>query len=85
MYKCNNISVIPNGIEKYMSFTTNNNLRSIDSFQFLSFSLDVSVKSLNKGDVNYLSQGLDNNVLDRFKQRRFDPSEYITDFENSKE
>ena len=68
-----------------MSFTTNNNLSSIDSFQFLSFSLDVSVKSLNKGDVNYLSQGLDNNVLDRFKQRRFDPSEYITDFENFKE
>ena len=48
-----NISVIPNGLEKYMSFTTNNNLSSIDRFQFISFSLDVLVKNLNKGDVNY--------------------------------
>ena len=48
-----NISVITNGLEKYMSFTTNNNLSSIDSFQFISFSLDVLVKNLTKGDVNY--------------------------------
>ena len=42
------ISVIPNVLEKYMSFTVNNKLRFIDSFQFLSSSLDSLVKNLNK-------------------------------------
>ena len=34
------INVIPNGLEKYMSFTINNKLSFIDSFQFLISSLD---------------------------------------------
>ena len=34
------INVIPNGLEKCMSFTINNKLIFIDSFQFLSSSLD---------------------------------------------
>ena len=29
------ISVIPNGLEKYMTFTIDNKLSFIDSFQFL--------------------------------------------------
>ena len=33
-------SVVPNGLEKYMSITINNNLSFIDSFQFLISSLD---------------------------------------------
>ena len=32
------INVIPNGLEKYMSFSINNKLSFIDSFQFLRFS-----------------------------------------------
>ena len=31
------INVIPNGLEKYMSFNINNKVAVIDSFQFLSF------------------------------------------------
>ena len=38
------INVIPNGLEKYMSFNINNKLVFIDSFQFLSSSLD-SIRS----------------------------------------
>ena len=34
------ISVIPNGLEKYMNFTISNKFIFIDSFQFLSSSLD---------------------------------------------
>ena len=49
------ISVIPNGLEKYMSFTISNKLRFIDSFQFLSSSLDSLVTNLNKDDFKYLS------------------------------
>ena len=44
------IDVIPNGLEKYMNFTISIKLRFIDSFQFLSFSLDSLVKNLHKDD-----------------------------------
>ena len=52
-----------------MSFTIGNKLIFIDSFQFLSSSLDSLVKSLNTDDFKYLSQEFDNNVLDLVKQK----------------
>ena len=55
-------NVIPNGLEKHMSFSINNKLNFIDSFQFLSSSLDSLVKNLNKDYFKYLSQEFDNNV-----------------------
>ena len=58
------INVIPNGLEKYMSFSINNKVSFIDSFQFLSSSLDSLVKSLSKDD---LSQEFDSNALDLVK------------------
>ena len=61
------INVIPNGLEKYMIFTINNKLSFIESFQFLSSSLDSLVKNLNKDDLKHLSQEFDNNVLDLAK------------------
>ena len=79
------ISVIPSGLEKYMSFTINNKLGFIDSFQFLSSSLDSLVKSLNKNDFKYLSQEFDKNKLDLVNQKRFYPYEYMSDFEKFKE
>ena len=45
----------PNELEKYMTFTTNNKLSFIDSFQFLSCSLDVLVKNLSKNDSKYVN------------------------------
>ena len=50
------INVAPNGLEKNMSFTINNKLSFVDSFQFLSYSLDTLVKNLSKDDFKYLSQ-----------------------------
>ena len=41
------ISVMPNGLEKYMAFTINENLVFIDSMQFMNCSLDTLVKNLN--------------------------------------
>ena len=79
------ISIIPNGLEKYMSFTINNKLSFIDSFQFLSSSLDSLVKNIGKGDFKYLSQEFHNNVLDLVKQKRFYPYEYVCEFEKFKE
>ena len=47
------INVIPNGIEKYVSFTINNKLNFIGSFQFLSSPLDSLVKNVGKDDFKY--------------------------------
>ena len=41
-------NVIPNGLEKYISFTINNGLNFIDRFQFLSSLLNSLVKNLSK-------------------------------------
>ena len=65
------INAISNGLEKYMSFTVNNNLSFIDSFQFFSTSLDSLVKNSNKDDFKYLSQEFDSNVLDLVKRKGF--------------
>ena len=67
------INVIPNGLEKYTSFSINNKLIFFDSFQFLRFSLDSSVKNLDKSDFKYLSQEFDNNVLDLAKKKGLYP------------
>ena len=47
------ISVIPYGLEKYTSFTINNKLSFLDSFQFLSSSIDSLVKNLNEDDFEH--------------------------------
>ena len=76
------INVIPNGLEKYMSFSINNKLSFTDSFQFLSSSLDNLVK---KDDFRYLSYEFHNNVLDLVKQKVFYSYQYTSDFEKFKE
>ena len=65
------INVIPNELEKYISFNINDKLVFIDSFQCLSFSLNSLVKNLSGDDFKYLSQVFDNNVLDIFKLKEF--------------
>ena len=47
------INVIPNGLKKYMSLNINNKLVFIDSFQFLSSSLNVLVKNLGNNDFKH--------------------------------
>ena len=46
------VNVIPNGLEKYIAFTTNKNLVFIDSMQFMSSSLNSLVKNLMDRDFN---------------------------------
>ena len=51
------ISVIPNGLEKYMAFTLNKNLVFIDSMLFVNSSLVKLVENLNiDKDFEYLSE-----------------------------
>ena len=54
-----------------MSFSINNKLVVIDSFKFLSSSLDSLLKNVNKVDFKYLCQDFDSSVLDLVKQKGF--------------
>ena len=72
-------------MEKYTSFTIDNKLSFIDSFQFFSSLLDSLVKNLSKDDFRYLAQEFDNNILDLVNQKGFYSYEYMNDFEKSKE
>ena len=67
------INVIPNGLEKYMSFIINSKLSFIDSFQFLGFTLDCLAKNLGEDDFKYLIQEFNNNALGLVKQKEFYP------------
>ena len=53
------VNVIPNGLEKYMPFTINNNLVFIGSMQFMNSSLDNHFK--------YLSQEFSRDLLEVVK------------------
>ena len=79
------INFIPNRLEKYMSFSISNKLGFIDSFKFLSFSLNSLVKNLGKDDFEYFRQEFDNNVLDLVKQKEFYSYAYMRDLEKFKE
>ena len=48
------ISVIPNGLEKYMAVFLNKNLVFNDSMQFMNSSLNKLVKNLSVEDFKYL-------------------------------
>ena len=48
------VSITPNGLEKYLAFKINNTLVFIDSIQFMNSSLDALVKNLTINDFKYL-------------------------------
>ena len=79
------INIIPNELEKYMSFNINNKLIFIDSFQFLSYSLDSLVQNLSKNYLNYLNQGFDSKVLYLVEQKVFYSYEHMSNFEKIEE
>ena len=62
------ISVIPNGLEKYMAFFVGKNLVFIDSMQFMNSSLDKLVKNLWDKDFKYLVKEFDSKNLKILKQ-----------------
>ena len=55
--------------------------RFIESLRFLRFSFN----SLSKSDFAFLTQKFDNNVLHLVKLKRFDPCEFMSDFQKFKE
>ena len=74
------ISVIPNGLEKYMAFTINRNIIFIDSMKFMKSSLDSLVKTLVDRDFKYLSKEYSSELLELVKEKGVYPYEYMNSF-----
>ena len=79
------ISVIPNGLEKYMSFTLNQDLIFTDSMLFMNSSLNKFVKNLSDKDFKYLSEEFSGEKLELVKQKGICPYEYFSSFKKFKE
>ena len=75
------VSVIPNGLEKYMAFTINRNLVFIDSMQFMNSSLDSLVKNLSDHDFVCLSEEFRGKFFKLVKQKGAYPYKYMDSFE----
>ena len=60
--------VIPNGLEKYMTFFLNKNLVFIDSMQFMNSSLDKLAKNLSDQDFKNLIEEFGSKNLQLLKQ-----------------
>ena len=82
-----NIKAIPNNMEKYMAFMLGNHLTFIDSFQFMSSSLDKLVSNLPKDDLIYTSKAFKGRRLDLMSRKGVYPYDFMDSFEkfNQKE
>ena len=65
------INAIPNNMEKYMAFMLGNHLNFIDSFQFMSLSLDKLVSNLPKKAFKYTSEEFTGKKLSLMSQREY--------------
>ena len=77
------VSVIPNGLEKYMSFTLGKNIVFIDSMLLMNSLLDKLVTNLN--DFKYLSSAFSGEQLELFKKKSVFPYEDTNSFKKFKE
>ena len=76
-----NINAIPNNMEKYMAFMLGNHLTFIDSFQFMSSSLDKLVSNLPNDNLIYTSKAFKGKRLNLMSQKGVYPYDFIDSFE----
>ena len=79
------INAIPNNIEKYMAFTLGNHLTFLDSFQFMSSSLDKLVSNIPRESLKYTSQIFEGKELDLMARKGVYPYDYMDSFEKFNE
>ena len=75
-----NIKAIPNNMEKYMAFMLSNHLTFVDSFQFMSSSLDKLVKNLPKDDLICTSKVFKGKILNLMSQKGVYPYDFMDSF-----
>ena len=84
--KCQmNINAIPNNMEKYMAFMLGNHPTFIDSFQFMSSSLEKLVSNLPRESLKYTSQIFKNEKLDLMSKKGVYPYDFMDSFEKFNE
>ena len=76
-----NINAIPNNMEKYMAFMLGNHLTFIDSFQFMSSSLEKLVSNLPRKSLKYTSQKFEGKKLDLMVRKGVYPYDYMDSFD----
>ena len=76
-----NINAIPNNMEKYMAFMLGNHLTFLDSFQFMSSSLDKLVSNLPNDALTYTSEKFQDEELKLMSQKGVYPYDYMDSFE----
>ena len=76
-----NINAIPNNMEKYMAFMLGNHLKFIDSFQFISSSLEKLVSNLPREAFKYTSQLYEGNECDLMVKKGVYPYDYMDSFD----
>ena len=74
------VKIIPSELEKYMSFSLDNKLLFLDSFECLSSSLYSLLTDLGEIDFGHLSQEFDNEIVDLVKEKGFYPYEFMSSF-----
>ena len=72
-----NINAIPNNMEKYMAFMLGNHLAFIDSFEFMSSSLDKLVSNLPKEALKYMSEEFTGKELSLMSQKGVYPYNHV--------
>ena len=76
-----NINAIPNNMERNMAFMLGNHLTFIDSFQFMSSSLDKLVSNLPAEALKYTSKRFQKEKLNLMTRKGIYPYDYIDSFE----
>ena len=76
-----NINAIPNNMEKYMAFMLGNHLTFIDSFQFMSSSLDKLVSNLPAEALKYTNKRFQKEKFNLMTRKGIYPYDYMDSFE----
>ena len=76
-----NINAIPNNMEKYMAFMLGNHLAFIDSFQFMSSSLDKLVSNLPVEALKYTSEKFQKEKFNLMTRKGIYPYDYMDSFD----
>ena len=74
-------NAIPNNMEKYMAFMLGNHLTFIDSFQFMSSSLDKLVSNLPNEAFKYTYNRFKQEKFELMKQKGVYPYDYMDSFD----
>ena len=75
------INAIPNNMEKYMAFMLGNHLTFIDSFQFMSSSLDKLVSNLPAESLKYTNKKFQKEKFNLMTRKGIYPYDYMDSFE----